>query len=108
MARRAPGRDVFLMFAHFLDYCALGSGRLYEEWLFYAAVLLRLHAEAPDATSEAVPTWVSTRVAERARTALKPLPLLALGFVPPAERLPEARVRQIMHDVDLPKTLGLA
>ena len=107
-ARRAPGRDVFLMFAHYLDYCALGSGRLYEEWLFYAAVLLRLHAEAPDETSEAVRAWIGARVAERARSTLAPLPLLALGYVPPAEPLPEARVREIMRGIDVPRALGLA
>lgn len=107
MARTAPGRDVFLMLAHYLDYCALGSGRLYEEWLFYAAVLLRLHEEAPDETSDAVRGWIGARIAERARTTLKPLPQLALGFVPPPETLPEARVRAIMAAIDVPRTLGL-
>jgi hypothetical protein len=106
--RRAPGRDVFLMFAHYLDYCALGSGRLYEEWLFYAAMLLRLHAEAPDETSGAVRAWIGARVAERARSTFAPLPLLAPGFVPPPEILPEARLRAIMSEIDVPRTLGLA
>ena len=108
IARSAPGRDVYLMFAHYLDYCALGSGRLYEEWLFYAAMLLRLHEEAPDETSHAVRAWIGARVAERARTRFEPLALLALGFVPPAETLPDARVRAIMRAVDVPGTLGLA
>lgn len=107
-ARRAPGRDVFLMFAHYLDYCALGSGRLYEEWLFYAAALLRLHAEAPDETSDAVRAWIGARIAEGARSAFKPLPLLALGFVPPPEALPEPRVRAILRELDVPRVLGLA
>jgi hypothetical protein len=106
-ARRAPGRDIFLMFAHYLDYCALGSARPYEEWLFYAAILLRLHAEAPDETSEAVRDWIGSRIAEAPRSTFKPLPLLELGFVPPPEILPEARVRAIMSGTDVPRTLGL-
>jgi hypothetical protein len=105
--RTTPGRDNILVFMHYLDYVSLGSGKLFEEWLFYAAVLLRLHQAEPDASSDDVKTWVAARVAEQARPTFRPLPGFGVGFVPPAEPLPPHVVRAAMYGVDVRAVLGI-
>lgn len=106
-ARLAPGRDVFLMLMHYLDYCALGSGSPFEEWLFYAAVLKELHAVAPDAMSDTVLQWLSVRVREGAKSRLRPVPGWRSGYEILPELLPIETVRQIMLDVDIHRSLDI-
>jgi hypothetical protein len=107
LARLAPGRDVFLILLHYLDYCALPSGRIFEEWLFYAAVLKELHIAAPDSASGTILKWIEGRVAEGAKFSFRPMPSWELGFEPLPELLPIDAVRKVMASVDVPASLRL-
>jgi hypothetical protein len=106
--RLAPGRDVLLILLHYLDYCRLGSNRLFEEWLFYAAVLKELHRTAPDAASAVVLNWISERVQEGANSSGRPVPNWRLGYETLPEPLSIAEVRKIMVGIDVRRSLGVA
>jgi hypothetical protein len=107
-ARLAPGRDVFLVLLHYLDYCGLGSGRLFQEWLFYAAVLKELHTAAPDTASKITVEWIGERVREGTKSSCRPIPDWSLGYEPLSERMPIAAVRKIMTEVDVHRSLDIA
>jgi hypothetical protein len=105
-ARRAPGRDVFMMLLHYLDYMCLGSSGVFEEWLFYAAMLKQLHLTVPDSDSTTILSWIGERISEGARSGRKPVPGWQRGYVPSTEPLPPGAVHQLMLTIDVCQTLS--